>query len=219
MLEELRSRNQQLESRLKEHIKEIDSLRAEHAICSSRLAETENEKDKKWSDERQQLLDELMQKEAYYHEVMSELTDKHKEQAELQRNEIERLRAELKDCHQTAVAKTTEEDGGNQRSKAESEQLRKQLDELKYAYDDLLDEKSQLFTSLSELKQQKSSSLSNDTEIARLNSVIKVKHTYFQTVLLLMNLTSALAIGINYKPFNYLNNYQVKKKFSMHGRL
>lgn len=189
------TRNQQLESQLKEHKKELESLRAECATYSTRISEAEDDQEKRLKEEKAKLGEELKLKEKYYEELMSEIDEKHREQLETDRKEIERLKSEIGELREAAAAaaaakKTTvtplasaatANKAEENRLRVECEQLRKQYDELKYSYDDLLDEKAQLFSTLSELKQQ--SSQSGDVEITRLNTSIRVRFLSYYTFL------------------------------------
>jgi hypothetical protein len=152
-------------------------LRAECESYSSRLNEPEAaiEENKNLTSERDRLVNELKLKDKYYEDVMSEINENHIRQTELDRKEIERLKMELNELrievnHPKKVSLAALGSTDDNRLRLENEQLRKQYEELKYSYDDLIEEKSQLSSSLNELKLQKQS----DFEVNRLNLLLKV---------------------------------------------
>lgn len=152
-------------------------MRAECESYSGRLNEPEEavEENKNLTSERDRLVNELKLKDKYYEDVMSEINENHIRQTESDRKEIERLKMELNELrievnHPKKVSLATLGSTDDNRLRLENEQLRKQYEELKYSYDDLIEEKSQLSSSLNELKLQKKS----DFEVNRLNLLLKV---------------------------------------------
>lgn len=183
------ARNQQLEQKVKEQRKEVDTLRAELATYSSRLVESESDREHKLDEERQRVTDELTRKQKYYDEVMTEMAEKHRGEVETSRKAIEKLKSQVSELQtelqnqqqqqlkQQAVKATSSKNVGEetQRLRVECESLRKQYDELKFSFDDLVDEKSQLLTTLNELKQRSSNSANSNDDLARLNLTIRVR--------------------------------------------
>jgi hypothetical protein len=155
------------------------------------------------TEERNQLKEELGDKDKYYEAFIDELNEKFKKRQDADREEIEKLKTKL---NENASSRGQEEkflkmpllgsiDTSNHNSlKMENIELNKQIDELKMAYDELKDEKTQLYLSFMELKSKQSAFQEAETfsntftqskEIVKLNSLLKVgflilfSHFYF----------------------------------------
>ena len=146
-MEELNAKNYELELKLKEKSNLIEMLKSESVSFSGKLNQLEEELNKKFDSEKLDLKEELENKIKNYEELIQELNEKKSEGETGRDNLVVNLRKE-------------------------NEQLGRKLDDLKIAYDDLVDEKNNLKSSLAQIK----SNPSNDSnEINRLNSMLKEK--------------------------------------------
>ncbi len=188
-----------MESRLKEQTKLIDLLKQECDSYSSKLAQFEEEKSMKL-DEQINFKQTIETKEKHYQALIEEINELNRKKQQQDQNEINELNAklnELKELVETKKLVATQslksspysssiyDNNSEANLKYENQQLNKQLEELKFSYDDLIDEKNQLLITLNELKQKsqssghsKSNSTSNENninEVIKLNTLLKEK--------------------------------------------
>jgi hypothetical protein len=155
-------------------------LKNECETYSHKLNIMEFEFSKKLESEQLKSKESLANKEKHYEEFIADLDKKHMQKLELDRVKIENLLAELENLRSQQVVKaqslftSSAQLEPENDLKKQNQQLIKQLEELKFSYDDLNDEKQQLFMSLNELKQKQLIASSNQSnETIELNQTIK----------------------------------------------
>ena len=144
--------------KLNDQQKLVDLFKHENENASLRINQLELELvelNKASDSEKSGLKEELKIKDKQYDAFIEELKEKHK-------HECERLRTS------NTGSELMQHELNN--LKQDKQDLRKQLEELRYAYDELKDEKEQIFSSLTELRQNKHDS----NEIMRFKHQIKL---------------------------------------------
>ncbi|CAF0851109.1 unnamed protein product [Brachionus calyciflorus] len=149
-LEDINSKNYELELKLKEKTNLIEIFKAESDTFQSKLNQLEDELTKKFEAEKSTLKEEFENKIKHYEILLDEINN--------QKYESENDRLRDKDTLLSNLRK-------------ENDQLNQKLDDLKIAYDELVDEKANLQSNLIQLKVKNSSGDSN--EIDRLNLLLK----------------------------------------------
>lgn len=170
------NQNMELQMKIKEQTGQIVALKVECEDYASRIGALEIEMERQVEKSGASGKEAVELKVRHYEEFIAELDRKHAQKSETSRMQIENLRAELESVEKRAQEDVLEAKaavgGGNLSAgvdgyKAENRELTEQLEKLKNSYDDLLDEKNQLYMSLKELK--------NKQEAAGKNSLIKFK--------------------------------------------
>lgn len=174
-------------------------LKQECESYSSKLNQFEEEKSLKL-DEQTSLKQTIETKEKHYQSLIEEINELNRKKQQQDQNEINDLKTKLNELQElidtkkliatqslksSSYGSSIYENNNEATLKYENQQLNKQLEELKFSYDDLIDEKNQLLITLNELKQKtqsnshsKSNSLSNENninEVIKLNTLLKEK--------------------------------------------
>lgn len=218
--------------KLKEQHKLLEMFKNENDSKSAKMDQIESDLSKKLEEEQARLKEQLTNKDKHYETFIEELTDRHKRQTESDRNEIERLRTKIDDLENakenskkvtTSLLSSPPNIESNESTqnvisnlKLTNQQLTKQLEDLKFAYDDVKDEKAQLYLSLNELKQKQkieqhslgnfSSSQSDMNEMNKLNNLLKSKDK------IISDLEARLAM--TKEPIGFAQNYSNNNKTS-----
>ena len=172
---------------LKEQLKLVEMLRNECDGMKLRMDEQQLELINKLKDERNRHKEQLAEKDKDFERFVEDLNgNSAKREADLN-TEIDRLKKLLNEVQsrmdeskresQVLVRSSAQssDDSDVTSLKQENNALTRRLNELKIAYDELSDEKSQLLLSLSDLKRKKAAtSDSSSDEAAQLNFIIKV---------------------------------------------
>ena len=187
-MDELNAKNAELEMNLKEQLKLVEMLRNECDSMKLRMDEQQLELINKLKDERSRHKEALAEKEKDFDKFAETMNTNNAQREAQLTTEIERLKEKLSEMQtrldsssskretQILTKSSADESGDGIGIKQENEELTRRYNELKMAYDELSDEKSQLFLSLNELKRKKGaqSSDSASDEVSQLNFIIKV---------------------------------------------
>ena len=202
------NKNYDLDLKLKEQNKLIELLKGECDSYSAKLSQLAEKESSLLNEERASLRQSIEKKDHHYQSLIEEINELNKKRQEADRIQIDELKSRLNEMQEEISLRQTTQtttllksskaslfhedlsgqvnDSNNNNSvaslKYENQQLSKQLDELKYSYDDLIDEKNQLLLTLNELKQKSrpsgassNESISNDiNEVIKLNTLLKV---------------------------------------------
>jgi len=164
-VEELNTKNHQLECELKEKIKLIELLKSESEVLEIKLSSIEADFTKRLAAQLDSHNKTLENKDKNYESLIGELETNYKSKLEASNSEMHLLRNKLTELELKYHEKQnievlsgkpfrpSAEDNLSQLKK-ENQNLSKQFDELKMAYDELKDEKAQIFLTLNDLKHQ-----------------------------------------------------------------
>ena len=178
-IEELNSKNYELELKINEQSKLIDMIKTDSDSCASKLSQLDEEM-QSLSEEKTQLKLELANKDKHYEAFIDELNEKFRKKQETDHEEIEQLKRSQNSFSMSNSRSNQNDNGALNGLRMENHQLSKQLDELKMSYDELKDEKTQLYLSFNELKNKSlvdssNSSSSQSLEVSKLNVLLRDK--------------------------------------------